>query len=90
MRLGILDMIGLVATLIFAIPVANFGVTTLLAGKTAMGVALIVVAVAMVVIPQYFMDPRTIVKTVVANVLPRRVRGGDDSSTEQPDRPERE
>lgn len=89
MRLGIIDMIGLAATLIFALPVANFGVTRLLAGEATMGVALLVVAVAMVAVPHYFMDPRTILSKLVKGLLPDRFR--DDGSTrDSENRPEQE
>jgi len=74
MRLGILDLISLLGSLIFAIPVANFGVTRLLAGDTPMGLALVAVAVAMVVIPHYFLDLRTIATKLVAGLLPARFR----------------
>ena len=78
MQFGIFEMIGLAATLIFAIPVANFAIAQLIDGETVMGVALLVVAVAMVVLPQYFMDPKTIVRKLVRGVLPRRLRGSDE------------
>jgi hypothetical protein len=89
MRLGIIDMIGLAATLIFALPVANFGVTKLLAGEVTMGIALVVVAVAMVVIPHYFMDPRTVFTKLLKGVLPSRLRG-EGSTVESENRPEQE
>jgi len=82
MRLGIIDMIGLATTLIFAYPVANFGVTKLLAGETAMGVALIGVAVAMVAVPHYFMDPRTILTNLFKGLLPARFRNESSTATE--------
>lgn len=72
MRLGVIDMVGLAATLIFALPVANFGVDRLLAGQTTMGTALIVVAVAMVAIPHFFMDPRTVITKLLKGLLPGR------------------
>lgn len=74
MRLGVIDMIGLAATLIFALPVANFGITQLLDGETVMGLALIVVAVAMVAIPHYFTDPRTIFTKLLKGLLPSRLQ----------------
>ena len=80
MRLGIIDMIGLAATLIFALPVANFGVTRLLAGETVLGATLLIVAVAMVAVPHYFMDPRTIFAKVFNGLLPGRFR--DNASTD--------
>ena len=79
MRLGILDTIGLAMTVIFAFPVANFGVTRLLAGEPIIGIALIGVAVAMVAVPHYFTDPRTVLSRLFGGLLPARLR--DDSST---------
>lgn len=79
MRLGILDTIGLALTVIFAFPVANFGVNRLLAGEILTGSALVVVAVAMVAVPHYFTDPRTVLRRLFGGLLPNRV--GDDSST---------
>lgn len=82
MRLGILDLLGLLGSLIFAIPVANFGVNRLLAGDTPMGLALVVVAVAMVLIPHYFLDPRTIAKKLVAGLLPARLQSDPSTATD--------
>ncbi len=89
MRVGILDLLSLLGTLIFAIPVANFGVSRLLAGETAMGVALVVVAAAMVVVPYYLMDPRTIVKNLLAGLLPARFRS-EPSTTDDETTPNHE
>ncbi|MFW5974377.1 MAG: DUF7533 family protein [Natrialbaceae archaeon] len=94
MRLGIVDMLGLAATLIFALPVANFGITKLLEGETVMGLALVGVAVAMVAIPHYFTDPRTILGKLLGGLLPRRLRekaaaaDGDAEGGEEPRNPE--
>lgn len=82
MRFGIFDLISLVGTLMFAFPVGNFGVTRLLAGEIVMGVALLVVAVAMVAIPQYFMDPRTIVAKLINGVLPGKTQNEESTATE--------
>jgi hypothetical protein len=75
MQLGILDLIGLAGTLVFAIPVANFGVTKLLAGEPVVGAALVGVATAMVVLPQYFLDPKTILTRLFRGLLPARLHG---------------
>lgn len=83
MRLGIFDMLTLAASLIFAIPVGNFGLSQLLAGETAMGVGMIVVAIAMVVVPQYVLDPRTIAKRLFVGLLPERLQRGE--STDEAD-----
>ncbi len=82
MRLGILDLLSLLGTLIFAIPVANFGVNQLLAGETTMGLALVGVAVAMVVVPYYLMDPRTIATKLLAGLLPARFRSEPSTPTD--------
>ncbi len=80
MRLGLFDLIGLATTLVFALPLANFAVIRLLDGETALGVALLVVAAAMVVLPQYFLDPGRILRGLVRGLLPRRLRGDADDA----------
>ncbi len=77
MKLGLFDLIGLATTLVFALPLANFAVIRLLDGEAALGVALLVVAVAMVVLPQYFLDPGRILRGLVRGLLPRQLRGDD-------------
>ncbi|WP_138007890.1 DUF7533 family protein [Halalkalirubrum salinum] len=90
MRLGIFDMLTLAGSLIFAIPVGNFGVSQLLAGETAMGVGMIVVAIAMVVVPQYVLDPRTIAKRLFAGLLPERLQRSDTDNRSDGDEPSEE
>ncbi|SDX90396.1 DUF7533 family protein [Halopenitus persicus] len=82
MRFGILDTIELATTLIFAIPVANYGVMRALDGETAVGVAMVGVAVAMVVLPQYFLDPERILRGLVGGLLPSRLRNAGDEAEE--------
>ena len=83
MRLGLFDMIGLATTLVFAVPLANFGVWRIMAGETAFGVALVGVAVAMVVLPQYFLDPARIARTLLYGLLPRRFRPGKGADADR-------
>ncbi len=90
MRLGIIELLSLLGSLIFAIPVGNFGVAQLLAGETTMGLALVAVAVAMVVIPHYFLDPRTIGKKLIAGVLPSRVRTDASRATDSQQPPDKD
>ena len=85
MQLGILDLLGLATTLVFAIPVANFGVTKLLAGEAVVGAALLGVGVAMVVLPHYFLDPKRILLGLLRGLVPARLRG----TAENNDHPER-
>ena len=77
-------MIGLAASLVFALPLANYAVIRLVAGEVALGVGLLVVAVAMVVIPQYFLDPARIVRRLLSGLLPSQLR--DDSDGDDPAR----
>jgi len=83
MNLGLTDMIGLAASLIFAIPLGNYAVIRLFDGEVALGVGLLVVAAAMVILPQYFLDPGRIVRGLLGGLLPRQLRGDtpeDESS----------
>ncbi|WP_435074960.1 DUF7533 family protein [Halorubrum sp. HHNYT27] len=82
MTLGLMDMIGLAASLVFALPLANYAVLRLAAGEVALGGGLLVVAVAMVVLPQYFLDPARILRGLISGLLPRRLRGGEDSAAD--------
>lgn len=82
MRLGLLDMIGLAASLVFALPLANYAVVRALAGDVAVGGGLLVVAVAMVVLPQYFLDPARILRRLLAGLLPRQLRGDAPEETD--------
>jgi len=80
MNLGVFDMIGLATSLVFAIPLANYAVIQLFAGQTALGAGLLVVAAAMVVLPQYFLDPGRILAGLAKGLLPRQLRGGDPNA----------
>jgi hypothetical protein len=85
MRLGVLDMIGLAASLAFALPLANYAVVRLFAGEVALGGGLLVVAVAMVVLPQYFLDPTQILRRLVSGLLPRQLRSEDAPAATESD-----
>lgn len=78
MKLGVFDLIGLAGSLIFAIPLANFGIWQLLDGRVLSGAALVGIAVGMVVIPQYFLDPKRVVGKLITSLLPGR-SGSDES-----------
>ena len=80
MRLGLTDMIGLAASLIFALPLGMFAVNKLFIGEFALGAGLLVVAAAMVVLPQYFLDPARLVRGLLSGLLPRQLRGEDDAT----------
>ncbi|VTT87008.1 hypothetical protein DM2_3046 [Halorubrum sp. DM2] len=78
-------MIGLAASLIFALPLANYAIVRVIAGEIALGSGLLVVAVAMVVLPQYFLDPAQILRRLLSGLLPRQLRGDDAAAPETED-----
>lgn len=55
--MGILNTLGLVLTLAFALPVALLGINLVVSGRTVIGIALCVVAVLMVALKQYVTTP---------------------------------
>ena len=55
--MGILNTLGLLVTLAFALPVGLLGVNLLVSGRTGMGLALCGVALLMVALKQYVMTP---------------------------------
>lgn len=85
MRLGIFDMLGLAASLIFAIPVGVFGVRTALDGQLLLGGLLIVIAVGMVVLPQYLTTPADLPGTVLERVAGTVAVEPDDASGDTQD-----
>jgi len=97
MGLGILDTIGLAASLVFALPLANYAVVRLLEGHVALGGGLLVVSVAMVVLPQYLLDPGRLIGSLWRGLLPSRLQktasgstapGEDDPTDQSSDRVE--
>lgn len=80
----ILDMIGLAASLVFAVPLGNYAVGRLLDGHTALGGGLLLVAVAMVALPQYLLDPGRILGALVRGFVPARFRDAEQTETETP------
>jgi hypothetical protein len=85
MGLGVLDTIGLAASLVFALPLANYAVVRLLDGHVALGGGLLVVAVAMVVLPQYLLDPGRLIGSLLRGLLPSRLRSETPGRAEPTD-----
>jgi hypothetical protein len=56
-RLGIVETVGLAASLVFALPVGIAGVQFLLGNRPGLGAVLVVVAVLMVAIPRRVTTP---------------------------------
>jgi hypothetical protein len=80
MAMGITESITLAASLIFAIPVGVFGVTTLLDGNTFLGGVLVVVAVLMVVLPRRLTTPADVPAAVAERAVGKAVDVPDDEA----------
>jgi len=70
MSRGILDLVGLAATLVFAVPVALLGLRFLSGGEPLVGAAFLAIAAGMVAIEEYVLTPRD-----VPGLLAQRVVG---------------
>lgn len=81
-RLGIFEMVGLAATLVFAIPVALFGIERLLGGDTVVGVGLLVVAALMILLPRRLTTPQDIPGEIAERVVGSAVKTDDEDSRE--------
>ncbi|MXR50563.1 hypothetical protein GRX03_02930 [Halovenus sp. WSH3] len=68
MSQGILDLLGSMATLVFAIPLALAGAELLVRGDLPVGVGLISVAAAMLVVDRYVTTPGDIPAAVASKV----------------------
>ncbi|PSP33892.1 hypothetical protein BRC64_02360 [Halobacteriales archaeon QH_10_67_22] len=78
MARSILGLVGLGATLVFALPAAVLGLEFLLVqGRTVAGVALVVVAVLMVAVEEYVTTPDD-VPSIVAEQTVGRLADSDD------------
>lgn len=78
---GILETVGLVTVLVFAIPVALFGVEHLVRGEIFQGVAFVGIAALMVAVEQYLTTP-TDVPGMVAEKTVGAVVKADEPETE--------
>lgn len=78
MGLGITGTIQLAATLVFAIPVAVFGLDQVAAGNTALGGVMVVVAALMVALPHYLTTPGDVPAAVAERVIGKAVKVPDE------------
>jgi hypothetical protein len=78
MARGILDTIGLAATLVFAIPIAVAGADFLRRGDVVAGGGLLGVAVAMVLLKQYVTTPGDLPGEFAAKVAGTVAKEPDD------------
>jgi hypothetical protein len=82
MALGITESIQLAASLIFAIPLGIFGLTTLLDGNTFIGGVVVLVAVLMVVLPRRLTTPTDVPVAVAEKAVGSAVKLPDESDEE--------
>ena len=78
MAMGITESITLAASLIFAIPLGVFGLTTLLDGNTFLGGVVLVVAVLMVVLPRRLTTPTDVPAAVAEKAVGKAVKVPDE------------
>ncbi len=76
--MGILDMLGLAATLVFAIPVGVYGVQALIGGNLPIGTFCVVVAVLMVAVPNVLTTPSDLVTKLFQGAVGKAVRTPED------------
>ena len=84
MARGILETIGLAATLVLAIPIALFGAEHLVRGEYVAGVVYVGIAVGLVVVEQYLTTP-TDVPGMVAEKTVGKVVKTEESDPEKTD-----
>jgi hypothetical protein len=86
-RLGILETVGLAASLVFAVPVGIAGGGFLLGDRPFLGGVLVVVAVLMVVVPRRVTTPGDVPGAVLGRLAGRAVEPPDaaEAGEESPD-----
>jgi len=83
MRLGILETVGLAASLIFALPVGLYGIETFVAGNRPLGAGLLIVAVLMVVLPRRLTTPADLPGAVLERVVGGAVKEPESESDDE-------
>jgi len=78
MSLGILEMLGSVTTLLFAIPLALAGGELLLGGHRFVGVGLLGIALVMVVVDHYVTGPGDLPELVASKLVGAVVQPPDE------------
>jgi hypothetical protein len=86
-RLGILETVGLAASLVFAVPVGIAGGGFLLGDRPFLGGVLVLVAVLMVVVPRRVTTPGDVPGVVLGRLAGRAVENPDaaDAGEDGPD-----
>jgi len=77
-QLGILDMVGTVGMLVFALPVAGYGIERAIGGDPLFGAGFVVLAALMVVLPQKLTTPGDVPSVIVERAVGGVVSVDDD------------
>ncbi|WP_435145165.1 DUF7533 family protein [Halobaculum sp. P14] len=83
MSLGIMEQLGLAGSLIFALPVAGYGIERAIGGDAVVGGAFVVVAVLMVVLPQRLTTPSDVPAKAAEKAVDSVVVEPDGESTDE-------
>lgn len=83
MAMGIAESIQLAASLIFAIPLGIFGLTTLMDGNTFLGGVLLVIAVLMIVLPRFITTPADVPTAVAEKTVGKAVKVPDEDDDDR-------
>lgn len=85
MRLGILETVGLAASLIFAIPLGLYGIEAFVSGNRPLGAGLVVVAVLMVVLPRRLTTPMDLPGAILERVVGTAVKDPEADANAEAD-----
>lgn len=80
--MGIMDMVGLAASLIFALPVGIFGLNRAIEGQYLLGGGLVLVALLMVVLPQKLTTPMDVPQMIAGKAVGKAVKAPDEETRE--------
>lgn len=78
MKLGILDTVSLAATLVFALPIALFGIDRIVAGQTLLGGAFVAIGVLMVLLREKLTTPSDVPASAAQKVVGKIAKTDDD------------
>jgi hypothetical protein len=78
---GILGLVGLAATLAFAIPLILLGLQELVEGRTTMGAAFLGVALLMILVEEYLTTPMDLPGKAADTVVGTVVKDPDEDDT---------
>lgn len=82
MGLGLLETVGLAASLVFAIPLGIYGFERIVSGETVLGGAFLLLALLMVLLPRYLTTPGDLPGKIAGRVVDEVVVEPEDPDDE--------